>query len=136
MSGFVFSCWVLQWAAGAFAAASRASLLPQHSAQPAEPLHLAVLLRVPPRLPHPNARRCPLRDASCKQVNVDIDTVIVDEAGCVPEMAILTLIKLSPSNSVLIGDHLQLPAFTDLHKPPPNHTRRQAGGVIGWVGLG
>lgn len=55
-----------------------------------------------------------------------IDTVIVDEAGCVPEMAIPVLILLAPSQLVLVGDHLQLPAFTDLHKPPPNHTRRCA----------
>ncbi|KAL4439787.1 hypothetical protein ABPG75_002788 [Micractinium tetrahymenae] len=56
-------------------------------------------------------------------VRVSIDTVVVDEAGCVPEMALPTLIRLSPSQLVLIGDHLQLPAYTDLHKPPPNHTR-------------
>ncbi len=55
-----------------------------------------------------------------------IDSVIVDEAGCVPEMAIPVLILLAPSQLVLVGDHLQLPAFTDLHKPPPNHTRKCA----------
>lgn len=60
------------------------------------------------------------------QVEVCIDTVVVDEAGCVPEMALPTLIKLGPSQLVLVGDLLQLPAFTDLHKPPPNHTRRHA----------
>ncbi len=58
------------------------------------------------------------------QGKVDIDTVIVDEAGCVPEMAIPILIRHAPAQLVLIGDHLQLPAFTDLHQPPPNHTRR------------
>ncbi|KAL4859072.1 DNA-binding protein SMUBP-2 [Chlorella vulgaris] len=57
------------------------------------------------------------------QVDVDIDTVIVDEAGCVAEMALPTLINLAPSNLVLVGDHLQLPAYTDCLDPPPNHIR-------------
>jgi superfamily I DNA and/or RNA helicase len=57
-------------------------------------------------------------------VDVDIDTVIVDEAGCVAEMALPTLINLAPSNLVLVGDHLQLPAYTDCVDPPPNHIRR------------
>lgn len=60
------------------------------------------------------------------QVRVDIDTVVVDEAGCVAEMALPTLIRLAPANLVLVGDHLQLPAYTDLVAPPPNHTRRCA----------
>jgi hypothetical protein len=58
------------------------------------------------------------------QLVPDIDTVIMDEAGCVAEMAMPVLIKLSPANLVLMGDHLQLPAFTDLRDPPPNHCRR------------
>jgi hypothetical protein len=57
------------------------------------------------------------------QLVPDIDTVIMDEAGCVAEMAMPVLIKLSPANLVLVGDHLQLPAFIDLRDPPPNHCR-------------
>jgi superfamily I DNA and/or RNA helicase len=45
---------------------------------------------------------------------VDIDTVIVDEAGCVLEMAIPVLLRWRPSNLVLIGDHQQLAPFTSL----------------------
>jgi hypothetical protein len=65
------------------------------------------------------------------QVRVDIDTVVVDEAGCVAEMALPTLIRLAPANLVLVGDHLQLPAYTDLVAPPPNHTRRCAAETCG-----
>lgn len=47
------------------------------------------------------------------------------------EMALPTLINLAPSQLVLIGDHLQLPSYTDLRKPPPNHTRRCGGRGLG-----
>ena len=78
-------------------------------------------------LPPTHSRICPaLCPSLCAlpQLQVDIDTVIVDEAGCVAEMAMPVLFKLSPTNLVLVGDHLQLPAFTDLHSPPLNHCRR------------
>lgn len=60
------------------------------------------------------------------QVDVDVDTILMDEAGCVAEMAVPPLIKLAPANLVLVGDHLQLPAYSDLVSPPPNHVRRSA----------
>ena len=56
-------------------------------------------------------------------MHVDLDTVIVDEAGCVPESAIPMLLRLRPANLVLIGDHKQLQAFTSLVDPPGNHCR-------------
>ncbi|EFN53165.1 expressed protein [Chlorella variabilis] len=56
-------------------------------------------------------------------VDVDVDTILMDEAGCVAEMAVPPLIKLAPANLVLVGDHLQLPAYSDLVSPPPNHVR-------------
>lgn len=55
-----------------------------------------------------------------------MDTVIVDEAGCVPESATPMLLRLAPANLVLIGDHKQLQAFTALVDPPRNHCRRAA----------
>jgi superfamily I DNA and/or RNA helicase len=57
------------------------------------------------------------------QVTLNLDTVLVDEAGCVPECAIPMLLRLRPSNLVLIGDHKQLQAFTSLVDPPRNHSR-------------
>ncbi|PSC73604.1 putative ATP-dependent helicase -like [Micractinium conductrix] len=56
-------------------------------------------------------------------VTLHLDSVLIDEAGCVSEMALPTLICLAPSNLVLIGDPLQLPAYTDLVSPPHNHCR-------------
>lgn len=48
------------------------------------------------------------------QVSVKLDTVIVDEAGCVLEPAIPVLLRWKPNNLILIGDHLQLPPYTGL----------------------
>lgn len=42
------------------------------------------------------------------QVQVRIDTAIVDEAGCVAEMAVPALLRLAPRQLVLVGDHLQV----------------------------
>lgn len=50
--------------------------------------------------------------------DLSIDTVIVDEAGCVLETAIPILLQWAPSNLVLIGDHLQLPPYTSLDNSP------------------
>lgn len=44
--------------------------------------------------------------------SVEIDTVIVDEAGCVLESAMPVLLRWAPANLVLIGDHLQLAPYT------------------------
>ena len=74
---------------------------------------------------HAHSAHCTLRCLAV-QVKLHVDTVVVDEAGCVSEIALPTLINLAPSQLVLIGDHLQLPSYTDLRKPPPNHTRRCA----------
>ncbi len=54
---------------------------------------------------------------------VRLDTVIVDEAGCVLEYATPLLLRLHPSNLVMVGDHLQLEAFTHLVDPPQYHCR-------------
>lgn len=64
--------------------------------------------------------------------------MIVDEAGCVAETATPLLLRLHPSNLVLVGDHLQLPAFTALMDPPRNHCRwagkgEGRGQTKGWV---
>lgn len=57
------------------------------------------------------------------EVRLNLDTVIVDEAGCVLESAVPMLLSLHPANLELIGDHLQLQAFTALVDPPRNHCR-------------
>ena len=58
------------------------------------------------------APACPpacLRDLPAfPQVTLHLDSVLIDEAGCVSEMALPTLICLAPSNLVLIGDPLQV----------------------------
>eukprot|EP00931_Biecheleriopsis_adriatica_P064713 TRINITY_DN39439_c0_g1_i3.p1 TRINITY_DN39439_c0_g1~~TRINITY_DN39439_c0_g1_i3.p1 ORF type:complete len:928 (-),score=251.86 TRINITY_DN39439_c0_g1_i3:2-2689(-) len=38
-----------------------------------------------------------------------VHTVIVDECGCTPESSTALLLRLRPSNLVLVGDHKQLP---------------------------
>lgn len=50
-------------------------------------------------------------------MKLKLDTAIVDEAGCVLEPSIPVLLTWRPENLILIGDHLQLPAYTGL---PPN----------------
>ncbi|KAL4451648.1 hypothetical protein ABPG75_007310 [Micractinium tetrahymenae] len=57
------------------------------------------------------------------EVRLGLDSVIVDEAGCVLESAIPLLLHLHPANLVLVGDHKQLQAFSALFEPPPNHCR-------------
>jgi branched-subunit amino acid transport protein len=42
------------------------------------------------------------------QFELCVDTVVVDEAGCVPEYAIPQLLALLPTNMVLLGDHKQV----------------------------
>ena len=74
-------------------------------------------------LPHPAA----FQRSSALQVHLSLDTVVVDEAGCVPESATPMLLRLRPANLVLIGDHKQLQAFTALVDPPRNHCR------CGWL---
>lgn len=64
---------------------------------------------------------------SAPQVHLSLDTVVVDEAGCVPESATPMLLRLRPANLILIGDHKQLQAFTALVDPPRNHCR------CGWL---
>ena len=43
-----------------------------------------------------------------------INTIIVDEAGAVNEETMLPLIRLNPSNLIIVGDHKQLRAFSDI----------------------
>lgn len=40
---------------------------------------------------------------------LSVQTVIVDECGCTPESSTALLLRLRPSNLVLVGDHKQLP---------------------------
>ena len=58
--------------------------------------------------------------------NLEIDLCIVDEAGCVLETAIPILLRWSPANLVLVGDHKQLQPFSVLFSEPgkeTHHTR-------------
>lgn len=73
-------------------------------------------------LPTPS-RPLPHLPFCAPQAQLELDTVVVDEAGCVLEMAVPMLLRLHPSNLVLVGDHLQLQAYTDLKAPPANHCR-------------
>lgn len=43
-------------------------------------------------------------------------TIIVDECGCTPESSIALLLRLTPQNLILVGDHKQLPPTSML--PP------------------
>ena len=45
-----------------------------------------------------------------------VHTVIVDECGCTPESSTALLLKLEPTNLILVGDHKQLPPCSML--PP------------------
>eukprot|EP00434_Breviolum_minutum_P001317 symbB.v1.2.001158.t1/scaffold47.1/size388503/13 len=45
-----------------------------------------------------------------------VHTVVVDECGCTPESSTALLLRLRPSNLVLVGDHKQLPP-TSLVQP-------------------
>ncbi len=57
-------------------------------------------------------------------MDLALDTIIVDEAGCVQEMAVPMLLRLHPNNLILVGDHLQLGPFTHLASAPKNHCRQ------------
>lgn len=63
----------------------------------------------------PNVKRPPLT----------IDTVILDEAGCVLETAIPVLLSLGTKNLTLVGDHNQLRPFSNVRegKASMNHSR-------------
>jgi hypothetical protein len=39
----------------------------------------------------------------------EVHTAIIDECGCTPESSVALLLRLQPSNLVLVGDHRQLP---------------------------
>jgi hypothetical protein len=52
-----------------------------------------------------------------------VHTVIVDECGCTPESSTALLLRLRPSNLVLVGDHKQLPPTSDI----PQHKLRGTG---------
>lgn len=58
-------------------------------------------------------------------VSIDIDTVILDEAGCVLETAIPVLLSLGTKNLTLVGDHNQLRPFSHVRegKASSNHSR-------------
>ena len=60
------------------------------------------------------------------EVDLKLDTCIVDEAGCVLEVSIPILLRFCPNNLLLIGDHKQLQPFSsvqvDQHRVT-NHTR-------------
>ena len=47
-----------------------------------------------------------------------IGTVILDEAGSVPEFRLPVLIALRPIRMILVGDLKQLPPFTSIKLPP------------------
>lgn len=66
-------------------------------------------------------------------MRLSLDTVVVDEAGWVPESATPMLLRLHPANLVLIGDHKQLQAFTALVDPPRNHCRSGRMLGSGWA---
>ena len=42
------------------------------------------------------------------------DAIILDEAGCVPEWKMPALTRFNPKLLIMVGDHKQLPPFTDL----------------------
>ena len=48
--------------------------------------------------------------------DIQISHVILDEAGAMNEIDILGALMTSASSLVLVGDHLQLPPFSRLHK--------------------
>eukprot|EP01135_Chromosphaera_perkinsii_P000383 Nk52_evm30s78 gene=Nk52_evmTU30s78 len=41
-------------------------------------------------------------------LTLKVDTLIIDEAGCISELCIPHLLELEPSNMILLGDHCQL----------------------------
>lgn len=47
-------------------------------------------------------------DVSTLQFVLQCDTIVVDEAACVPEYAIPQLLSLRPKNLVVLGDHKQV----------------------------
>ena len=53
---------------------------------------------------------------TCNKRPLVVHTVIVDECGCTPESSTALLLKLAPSNLILVGDHKQLPPCSML--PP------------------
>ena len=60
-----------------------------------------------------------------KLPRLTIDTVILDEAGCVLETAIPVLLSLGTKNLTLVGDHHQLRPFSQVRegKAGTNHSR-------------
>ena len=56
---------------------------------------------------------------SDNNIQLNLDSCIVDEAGCVLESAIPVLLRFNPNNLVLIGDHKQLQPFSAV-KPERN----------------
>lgn len=59
------------------------------------------------------------------QPQITIDTVIMDEAGCVLETAILVLLSLGTKDLTLVGDHHQLRPFSQAREggASRNHSR-------------
>ena len=56
------------------------------------------------------------------EVKLNIDTCIVDEAGCVLESSIPILLRFQPNNLILIGDHKQLQPFSSIRSDPHKTT--------------
>eukprot|EP01060_Flectonema_neradi_P020183 TRINITY_DN276_c1_g1_i2.p1 TRINITY_DN276_c1_g1~~TRINITY_DN276_c1_g1_i2.p1 ORF type:complete len:1185 (+),score=214.20 TRINITY_DN276_c1_g1_i2:85-3639(+) len=52
-----------------------------------------------------------------------VDSVIVDESGCTSEASTAVLLKLTPNQLMLFGDHRQLPAFSVIAGSDTNHTQ-------------
>ncbi|KAJ2997509.1 hypothetical protein HDV02_005470 [Globomyces sp. JEL0801] len=67
-----------------------------------------------------------VKTLSDKKVELNLDTCIVDEAGCVLESSIPILLKFHPTNIILIGDQNQLQPFSvvrDDNQYPKYHCR-------------
>jgi hypothetical protein len=54
-----------------------------------------------------------------------IDTIIIDEAGYITEMDLLSLIVRIPKNIIMIGDHKQLRPFTYINNTVVNSTNKK-----------
>lgn len=60
------------------------------------------------------------------EIDLKLDTCLVDEAGCVLELSIPILLRFCPKNMILIGDHKQLQPFSLVREDPnriTNHMR-------------
>lgn len=70
------------------------------------------------------------RSLQLHEIDLKLDTCIVDEAGCVLESCIPTLLAFSPKNLILIGDHKQLQPFSAIHHDFGNNAINNAQSLL------